>query len=60
VPSRTANIFKSFPDDDKRRRREKVAGKIMILDRTLEDALPYLYALSEVEEANNPLGQLDA
>jgi hypothetical protein len=31
----------------------------MMLDRTLEDVLPYLYALLEVEEANKPLGQLD-
>src|SRR5262249_29951395 len=52
--------FQIIPDDDERRRREKVAGKIMILDRTLEDALPYLYALLEIEEANDPMGQIDA
>jgi predicted ATPase len=28
--------------DDSRKRREKVAGKITILDRSLEDTLPYL------------------
>jgi len=53
------DYFQITSDDDERRRREKVAGKIMILDRTLEDSLPYLYALLEIQEENNPLGQID-
>jgi class 3 adenylate cyclase/predicted ATPase len=53
------DYFQIVADDDERRRREKVAGKIMILDRMLEDALPYLYALLEIEEELDPLGQLD-
>jgi hypothetical protein len=52
--------FEIAAGDDERRRREKVAGKIMILDRALEDALPYLYALLEIEEPSGPLGQVDA
>jgi class 3 adenylate cyclase len=52
--------FEIAAGDDERRRREKVAGKIMILDRALEDALPYLYALLEIEEPSDPLGQIDA
>ena len=52
--------FEIAAGDDERRRREKVAGKIMILDRALEDALPYLYALLEIEEMSEPLGQIDA
>jgi hypothetical protein len=39
------NYFRIAADDDERTRREKVAGKIAILDRLLEDALPYLYGL---------------
>jgi class 3 adenylate cyclase/tetratricopeptide (TPR) repeat protein len=39
------NYFKITSDDDERTRREKVAGKIAILDRLLEDSLPYLYGL---------------
>jgi predicted ATPase/class 3 adenylate cyclase len=52
--------FEIAAGDDERRRREKVAGKIMILDRALEDALPYLYALLEIEEPSEPLGKIDA
>jgi class 3 adenylate cyclase/tetratricopeptide (TPR) repeat protein len=47
-------------DDDARKRREKVAGKIVVLDRTLEDTLPYLYALLGIVEGNDPLAQIDA
>jgi len=32
-------------EDDGRKRREKVAGKIAILDRALEDTLPYLFGV---------------
>src|SRR5271156_5008230 len=37
--------FRIVADDDARTRREKVAGKIAILDRALEDTLPYLFGL---------------
>ncbi len=32
-------------DDNERRRREKVTGKVLTLDRGLEDALPFVFAL---------------
>ena len=32
----------------------------MILDRTLEEILPYLYALLGIEEQSSPLQQMDA
>src|SRR6266852_966178 len=48
----------SLSDDD-RKRREKVAGKIAILDRTLEDTLPYLYNLFGIFESADPLAQMD-
>ena len=47
-------------DDDARRRRERVAGKIVILDRSLEDTLPYLYSLLAISEVEDPLSAMDA
>src|SRR5256885_1361850 len=40
-------------------RREKVAGRIAILDRSLEDTLPYLFSLLGILEGNDPLAQMD-
>ncbi|MBV8357396.1 MAG: AAA family ATPase [Deltaproteobacteria bacterium] len=53
------DYFRIVPEDDLRQRREKVAGKIVILDRALEDTLPYLYALLGVAESDSPLMQID-
>src|SRR5215468_5721533 len=47
-------------EDDGRKRREKVAGKIAILDRALEDTLPYLYGLLGLIEGDDPLVGMDA
>ncbi|MBV8139814.1 MAG: AAA family ATPase, partial [Deltaproteobacteria bacterium] len=52
--------FRIVPEDDARQRREKVAGKIVILDRNLEDTLPYLYALLGIAEGDASLAQMDA
>ncbi len=41
--------FAITPEDDRRRRREKIGGKILMLDRELEDTLPLLIALLGVE-----------
>jgi class 3 adenylate cyclase/predicted ATPase len=46
------------PDDDERRRREKVTGKVLALDRGLEDALPHLLALLGVADAAASLQQM--
>ena len=51
--------FKISPDDDDRTRREKINGKILTLDRSLEDALPYLYALLGLSDAGNPLAEME-
>jgi predicted ATPase len=45
--------------DDERKRREKVAGKIAILDRSLEDTLPYLFSLLGIAEGDDPTAQMD-
>jgi tetratricopeptide (TPR) repeat protein len=46
--------------DDARRRREKVTGKVIMLDRALEDALPYLFGLLSTVEGDDALAQMDA
>jgi hypothetical protein len=51
--------FRLTSDDDARTRREKVAGKIAILDRTLEDTLPYLFRLLGIIEGEDPLAYMD-
>src|SRR5712692_4452525 len=45
--------------DDERQRREKVGGKVLMLDRSLEDTLPYLFALLGLLEPTSPLAQMD-
>jgi len=52
--------FRIAPDDDARTRREKVTGRVLALDRTLEDALPYLFRLLGLSEGADPLAQMDA
>jgi predicted ATPase len=52
--------FKITSDDDARARTEKVAGKITVLDRALEDTLPYLFAILGIVEGEDPLAQMDA
>jgi class 3 adenylate cyclase len=53
------NYSRIAGEDDERTRREKVAGKITILDRSLEDTLPYLFSLLGIVEGDDPLAQMD-
>jgi predicted ATPase len=53
------NYFQLIPQDDERRRREKVGGKVLMLDRSLEDTLPYLFSLLGIAEPTSPLPQMD-
>jgi predicted ATPase/class 3 adenylate cyclase len=53
------SYFKIASQDDQRTRREKIAGRIAILDRSLESAIPYLYSLLGIAEASDPLAQMD-
>ena len=39
------NYFQLGSQDDERQRREKITGKVLTLDRSLEDTLPYLFFL---------------
>jgi class 3 adenylate cyclase/tetratricopeptide (TPR) repeat protein len=54
------SYFKIAPSDDARTRREKVTGRVVALDRSLEDALPYLFGLLGIVEGEDALGQMDA
>jgi class 3 adenylate cyclase len=54
------NYFEIEAEDDSRKRREKVGGKVLMLDRSLEDTLPYMFALVGVEETTGALAQVDA
>ena len=51
--------FKIAGEDDERTRREKVAGKIAILDRSPEGTLPYLFGLLGIVKREDPPAQMD-
>jgi class 3 adenylate cyclase/tetratricopeptide (TPR) repeat protein len=52
--------FHIMPEDDVRTRREKVAGKVAMLDRSLEEeTLPRLFALLSVVEGVDALAGMD-
>src|SRR5262249_9299679 len=51
--------FQIQPQDDERSRREKVIGKVLGLDRTLEETLHYLYTLLGIEDPSASLQQMD-
>ena len=52
--------FKITSDDDERTRREKVTGRVLALDRSLEDTLPYLYWLLGLTDENNQIAGIEA
>src|SRR5262249_24221841 len=52
--------FKIVSEDDARKRRAKVTGNVLTLDKSLEDALPYLFGLLGIVEGEDPLAQMDA
>jgi class 3 adenylate cyclase len=51
--------FEITSEDDSRKRREKVGGRVLMLDHALEDALPYLFSLLGIADTPDPLAQLD-
>lgn len=53
------SYFHIVPQDDERKRREKITGKVLTLDRGLEDTLPYLFSLLGVQEPHSPIYQID-
>jgi len=53
------SFFGISSEDDARKRREKVNGKVLTLDRSLEDTIPYLFRLLGIVERADPLAQMD-
>jgi predicted ATPase len=49
--------FEIETEDDDRKRREKVGGKVLMLDRSLEDTLPHLFALLGIAESTSGRAQ---
>jgi predicted ATPase/class 3 adenylate cyclase len=54
------NYFDISTGDDERKRREKVTGRVVALDRSLEDTLPYLFSLLAIVDGDDPIAQMDA
>ncbi|MBI3247657.1 MAG: AAA family ATPase [Deltaproteobacteria bacterium] len=53
------NYFQIAPPDDERRRREKVMGRVLALDRALESTLPSLFSLLGIAEPSAALQDVD-
>src|SRR6516165_2107895 len=53
------SYFKITDDDEARTRREKITGRVLALERDLEDALPYLLALLGLTDSNDPVALMD-
>jgi class 3 adenylate cyclase/tetratricopeptide (TPR) repeat protein len=53
------SYFRIADRDDERTRREKITGKVLALDRALEDALPHLFALLGIPSGAGELGEMD-
>ena len=51
--------FQIHLQDNERSRRQKVIGRVLEVDRGLEDTLPYLFALLDIEEQPSPIQQID-
>ena len=47
------------PQDDERQRKEKITGKVLTLDRSLEETLPYLFSLLGINDTQSSLQQMD-
>jgi len=53
------SYFQLQPQDAERQRREKITGKVLTLDRSLEDTLPYLFALLDIDDLTSSWHQMD-
>jgi len=53
------SYFQVQPQDEERSRRQKVIGRVLELDRSLEDTLPYLFTLLGIEDPTSSLQQMD-
>jgi class 3 adenylate cyclase/predicted ATPase len=54
------DYFRIGDRDDERTQREKVTGRVLALDRALEEAMPYLFALLGIQDPGGPLDEMDS
>ena len=54
------SYFEISSEDDARKRREKINGKVLTLDRSLEDTLQYLYGLLGISDEDNKIAEIQA
>ena len=54
------SYFEISSEDDARKRREKINGKVLTLDRSLEDTLQYLYGLLGIADEDNQIAEIKA
>ena len=54
------SYFEISSEDDARKRREKINGKLLTLDRSLEDTLQYLYGLLGIADEDNQIAEIKA
>ena len=54
------SYFEISSEDDARKRREKINGKVLTLDRSLEDTLQYLYGLLGIADEDNQIAEINA
>jgi class 3 adenylate cyclase/predicted ATPase len=53
------SYFESSPEDDPSRRKQKIADKLLGLDRALEETLPYVSTLLCPAGLDDPIAQMD-
>jgi class 3 adenylate cyclase/tetratricopeptide (TPR) repeat protein len=54
------DYFRIGDRDDERMQREKITGRVLALDRALEDTLLYLFALFGIQDPGSPLEEMDS
>jgi class 3 adenylate cyclase/tetratricopeptide (TPR) repeat protein len=54
------DYFRIGDQDDQRTQREKITGRVLALDRALEDTMPYLFALLGIQDPAGPLDEMDS
>lgn len=52
------SYFEISSENDARKRREKINGKVLTLDRSLEDTLQYLYGLLGISDEDNQIADI--
>jgi class 3 adenylate cyclase/predicted ATPase len=54
------DYFRISDRDDQRTQREKITGRVLALDRALEDTMPYLFALLGIQDPGSSLDEMDS